>query len=199
MKTLPILDIPILLASASPRRKHLLQEAGFQIRIVHPDIEETYPEDLPPDQVPLFIAQKKALAVIKAHQPGEVVLAADSVVILEDMVLGKPESNDHAVEMLESLAGRMHLVVTGVTLMDPERTSSFSSTSEVYFHPMNTDEIRYYVNHYRPYDKAGSYGIQEWIGWCKIKEIRGSYSNIMGLPVAQVYERMEAFYKNDAS
>jgi septum formation protein len=193
MNDLSILRIPLLLGSASPRRKFLLEEAGFSPRIIPAEIEEFYPDDLHPEAVPEFLANKKAEALLPAIRTGEVIIAADSVVILEGQVLGKPDSAEAAKEMLRLLSGKKHDVITGVSLLNNQKNTSFSVKSEVYFDDLTDGEISYYINEFKPYDKAGSYGIQEWIGWCKIKSIRGSYSNIMGLPVARVYQELQHF------
>jgi septum formation protein len=190
-----ILRIPILLASASPRRKFLLEEAGFQIRVIHPEVDEHYPEGLLPKDIPLFLARKKALALQDKRLKHEVIVAADSVVILHNKVLGKPEDRSHAIEMLEALSGTTHEVITGVGLLSDTREFGFSCKSEVTFARLTPQEINYYLDTYKPYDKAGSYGVQEWIGWCRIKGITGSYSNIMGLPVEMVYEALGSFIR----
>ncbi|MCB0667871.1 MAG: septum formation protein Maf [Saprospiraceae bacterium] len=193
MKEIPILRVPILLASASPRRKFLLQEAGFKLRVLPANIEETFPENMPFQEVPVYLSKKKATALLSSLNAKEIILAADSIVVLKNEVLGKPDNRDEAVTMLNSLSNTSHLVITGVSLMNLEKALSFSATSEVRFNSLSMEEIEYYVDHFHPWDKAGSYGIQEWIGWCKIKEIQGSYSNIMGLPMALVYEKLQEF------
>lgn len=193
MNHLRILDTPILLGSASPRRKFLLEEAGFTLRIIPANIDETFPEDMSPQAVPEYLAIRKAYALMPFLEPGEVVLAADSVVILNDAVLGKPEDRNSAIQMLQELSAKQHDVITGVCLKNQDKERTFSARSTVTFQELSVDEISYYVDHFKPYDKAGAYGIQEWIGWCKIKEIQGSYSNIMGLPVALVYEKLLEF------
>lgn len=190
-----ILRIPILLASASPRRKFLMEEAGFQIRTIHPEVDEHHPEGLRAKDLPLFLARKKALALQDRRLQDEVIVAADSVVILRDKVLGKPADRKHAIEMLESLSGKTHEVITGVSLLSDNREFGFSCKSEVTFATLTPLEINYYLDTYKPYDKAGSYGVQEWIGWCRIKGISGSYSNIMGLPVELVYEALGSFIR----
>ncbi|MCB0686276.1 MAG: septum formation protein Maf [Saprospiraceae bacterium] len=195
MKGSNVLKLPILLGSASPRRKHLLQEAGFRFRVVPADIDEVFPEDMPPREVPVFLAEKKAEALAKQREKGEIILTADSVVILKNQVLGKPNQREEAVEMLMLLSGRPHEVITGVTLLNETKKVSFSALSRVHFSSFSLEEVEYYVDHYKPYDKAGSYGIQEWLGWCKVVQIEGSYSNIMGLPVAMVYDRLHDFLR----
>ena len=183
----------IVLASKSPRRKQLLTQAGFEIEIRTTDVEETYPEDLPVREVAPFLARKKALASRHLLAGTEVLLAADSIVILHGKIFGKPRDSAHASEILRALSGQAHEVITGVCLMDSNREKVFSGISTVYMEALSEEEINYYVEHYRPFDKAGAYAIQEWIGLCKISRIEGTYSNIMGLPMAQVYEELSQF------
>lgn len=188
-----ILNIPILLASASPRRKYLLEEAGFKIRVIPPDVDEEYSDLFIPSDIPIFLAKRKAMALANRRMEQEVILAADSVVILDNDVLGKPVDHIQAMEMLRKLSGRTHQVITGVCLLSADKQSVFSCTSEVTFSILTEGEIQYYIDHYLPFDKAGSYGVQEWLGWCRIKSIHGSYSNIMGLPVEMVYDELISF------
>lgn len=188
-----ILSIPILLASASPRRKYLLEEAGFKIRVISPDVDEEYSDLFIPSDIPIFLAKRKAMALANRRLEQEVILAADSVVILDNDVLGKPVDHIQAMEMLRKLSGRTHQVITGVCLLTADKQSVFSCTSEVTFSILTEVEIQYYIDHYLPFDKAGSYGVQEWLGWCRIKSIHGSYSNIMGLPVEMVYGELISF------
>jgi septum formation protein len=183
----------IILASQSPRRKQLLAEAGFSFEIKASDVEETYPSEMPVMQVPEFLAHKKAMASKVFALENEIIIASDCVVILEGVIYGKPESYDDAVRILRALSGKMHQVVTGVCLMDNEQTVLFSGIANVYFKEINDDEIRYYIEKFKPYDKAGAYAIQEWIGLCKIEKIEGTYSNIMGLPMDLVYEKLNLF------
>lgn len=188
-----ILNIPILLASASPRRKYLLQEAGFKIRVIPPEVDEEHSDLLKPSDIPVLLAKRKAMALVNKRMEEEVILAADSVVILDSDVLGKPVDNTQAMEMLRRLSGRTHQVITGVCLLSADKQSVFSCISEVTFSILTEVEIQYYIDHYLPFDKAGSYGVQEWLGWCRIKSIHGSYSNIMGLPVEMVYDELISF------
>lgn len=181
----------LLLASKSPRRQELLKAAGIKFEVIDIDVEEIYPDDMEPENVPEFLARKKAEAAVPRLKQGQMILAADSIVILNGEILGKPGDREHAIEMITSLAGHKHVVVTGVFLCDSHDGLGFSEYTHVWFDAMRSDEIEYYVDHFRPYDKAGAYGIQEWIGWAKVSRIEGSYANVMGLPVQRVYEELE--------
>lgn len=182
----------IILASGSPRRKELLEGLGVDFRVeVMKGIEETYPADLPVEEIPLFLSKLKAHAYkAKAH---DLIITADTVVILGGEVIGKPKDEAQAKRMLAALSGRTHTVVTGVTVHTASRVETFGCSSEVEFAPLAEEEIEYYVSHYRPLDKAGSYGIQEWIGYMGIKGIKGSFYNVMGLPVQRLYALLKTF------
>ena len=169
-----------------------MREAGFDFVVRSLPVEETYPPHLPVTEIAEYLARKKA-EVHKPVAPGEVILTADTVVILEDEVLGKPGSDDEAVDMLSRLSGRSHKVMTGVALIRSGKEKSFSETTEVTFKALRDQEIRYYVENYNPLDKAGSYGIQEWIGLIGVKNISGSYFNVVGLPVHRVYRELLDF------
>lgn len=184
----------ILLSSGSPRRKQLLEAAGYKLRVKAPNIAEIFPDDLPPDSVPSFLSQLKAEASQKERRDGEIILAADSIVILNERILGKPKDRVEAQNILASLSANTHRVVTGVTLLNEAHNHTWSSISHVHFHALSTLEINYYIDTFKPYDKAGSYGIQDWIGACKVKGIDGSYSNIMGLPMAELYHRLQKYF-----
>ncbi|MCP3928921.1 MAG: septum formation protein Maf [Bacteroidetes bacterium] len=185
-----LLQRKILLASKSPRRSQLLKEAGFTFEVVSLNVDESYPNDMPVDEVAEFLARKKARAAVGYIKENEIVLAADSVVILGETIFGKPTDYQDAVKILRALSGKMHRVITGVCLKTKEKERSFSGLSKVFFDELSEEEIEYYIKNYHPYDKAGAYAIQEWIGLCKIKKIEGTYSNIMGLPVQIVYEEI---------
>lgn len=175
----------LILASGSPRRKQLLSEAGFDFEVHTIPFEETYPVELSASQVAEFLAKEKN----KVHRhvfEKEIILTADTIVILNDTILGKPESTKDAIETLKLLSGKIHLVTTGVCISDSRNTESFSITTKVKFKELTIDEIHYYVENYKPMDKAGSYAIQEWIGLVGIEWIEGSYYNVVGLPVSQV-------------
>lgn len=186
-------DYKLILASKSPRRSQLLIEAGFEFEIRTKEVEETYPEQLTVHDVPAFLSDKKAEASRATLSDNEILLAADSVVILNNKIYGKPKNEADAFEIIKALSGNMHEVVTGVTLLSKNKKVTFSDVARVYFKELTDDEIRYYVSKYKPLDKAGAYAIQEWIGLTKISKIEGSYYNIMGLPVHLVYEQLERF------
>jgi septum formation protein len=192
-----ILDTPLLLASQSPRRRQLLTEAGFtRFRIIPADIDESFPEEMPLYLAAEYVAANKAKAILQQALPNEVILSADSMVILDGVHYAKPENEAHAIEMITALAGTTHLVITGCCLMSQSRTELFSAHTEVTLKPMSQAEIVYYVQQYRPYDKAGAYGAQEWIGLCKISKYVGSYTNVLGLPVDLVYDKLQIFVPN---
>ena len=181
----------IILASNSPRRRELLAGLGvdFEVRVIK-GISEAYPHDLPASQIPQFIAREKAAAY--QVKPGELVITADTVVDEQhgSSVLGKPKDADEAWQMLRTLSGRAHHVITGVCLTTHDDQRLFSVTTEVNFRELSDDEIEYYITHYRPFDKAGAYGIQEWIGYVGVTGIRGSYFNVMGLPVQRIWQEI---------
>lgn len=184
----------LILGSKSPRRAHLLREAGFSFVIRPKDVEESYPETIPPEEVATFLAQKKARAMLEfLETEGDILLTADSVVLLGDEIFGKPTDREDAARILRRLSGNRHRVITGVCLRSQEKELLFAGESVVYFEPLSEEEITYYIDHFQPYDKAGAYAIQEWIGLCKISKIEGTYANIMGLPVDMVYERLQEF------
>ncbi len=183
----------LILASKSPRRSQILTEAGIPFTIRTQDVEETYPPDLKAQDVPTFLAEKKAAAMIDSMGDDEIILAADSVVILGQTIFGKPKDYEDAVQILEQLSGNVHQVITGVCLLSKTKKRTFAGISNVHLEPLSRAEIEYYVKEFQPYDKAGAYAIQEWIGWCKISRIEGTYSNIMGLPVNKVYEELKEF------
>lgn len=187
------LSLNIILASTSPRRSQLLREAGFNFKIKTTEVEETYPPDTPVDEVAGYLARKKAHASREFIQEDEIILAADSVVILDGVIYGKPIDAADARQMLQKLSGQLHRVITGVCLLSKEREKVFSAESRVQFEPLSEAEIDFYVEKYRPFDKAGSYAIQEWIGLCKISRIEGTFTNIMGLPVDRVYRELLDF------
>lgn len=185
----------LVLASASPRRRELLCQIGAQVRIASSkEVDESYPENIAPEEVATYISAKKAHAYADSIESGETLITADTVVICEGRVLGKPHNEHEAVEMLRQLSGRTHSVVTGVTIMNGERCRTFGVTTEVDFAPLSDSEIRYYVEKYRPLDKAGAYGIQEWIGYIGITGIRGDYYNVMGLPLQRLYAELKELH-----
>ncbi|MCF8358784.1 MAG: Maf family nucleotide pyrophosphatase [Prolixibacteraceae bacterium] len=186
-------DYKIILASKSPRRQQLLQELGlpYEIMVIHTD--ESYPENLPVDEIPEYIARKKA-APFKPNLPGNtLVITADTVVAIDEKVLGKPAGYDDAFDMLNALSGRWHRVSTGVCLLAAGKEVAFTSVTKVLFKNLTNEEISHYITHYKPFDKAGAYGIQEWIGYIAVEKIEGSYFNVMGLPVQRLYEELCGF------
>ncbi len=181
-------DKKLLLASASPRRRELLGMIGIEVhQAAVKDVDESYPCDMLPEDVAPFISRKKAEAYADELMPDEILITADTVVIDGGKVLGKPSDEADAVAMLRELSGHTHKVVTGVTLLSPSRMETFSETTYVEFAELSDAEIAYYVEHYRPLDKAGAYGIQEWIGYIGVNGIRGDYYNVMGLPLRRLY------------
>ena len=180
---------PIILASKSPRRQQLLKLMDLEFRIVLKEVDESYPVELKPEEIAVYIAEKKARAFDETVS-NEIVLTADTIVCIDDKILGKPENAAHAVEMLQLLSGRMHLVITGVCLFYKQQYHSFYDVSEVYFCDLTDEEITGYVNKYQPFDKAGSYGIQERIGLIGIERINGSYTNVVGLPTEKLYREL---------
>lgn len=193
MKRPPVLDLDLLLASASPRRKYLLEQAGFCVSVIPSEIDESYPARLSIEEIPVFLAELKAAVVAKQARLNQITIAADTIVVLDNHVIGKPEDALDATKMLHRLSGSKHSVYTGVCLQTHEQKECFTCKSDVVFATISDEEIAYYIDTYQPFDKAGSYGIQEWLGWCKITSISGSYSNIMGLPIEMVYEKLGTF------
>ena len=186
----------LLLASKSPRRRQLLSELGIPIEIVSVDVDEHLDTPLPAPQVAEYLACRKSAAYPVGQLTDDTVLVtADTVVALDGQVLGKPASRDEAIAMLHNLSGRGHEVYTGVCLRTSQQCRSFTEQTTVHFVPLTDSEIDYYVDHYRPYDKAGAYGIQEWIGMVGISRIEGCFYNVMGLPVARLYAALKEICK----
>ncbi len=187
----------IILASQSPRRKLLLEwaEVPFEVIVKHTD--EEFPAELSPAEVAVYIAHKKAKAVQEHVQSafhgemlGKAILAADTIVVLDQTVIGKPEDREDAIRILRSLSGKQHRVITGVVILYKNGETSFADTTEVSFHELTDEQIEFYVDKYQPYDKAGAYAIQEWIGVTGIKNINGDFYNVMGLPVSRVIQAL---------
>ncbi len=183
----------IILGSKSPRRKELLEGICVDFSIRTKDTDESFPESLNVIEVPLFIANNKALALIDDLSNDEIVICADTVVIVEETILGKPLDENDAVYMLKLLSGKTHQVITGVVIASKIKNKSFSVTTEVTFKDLSDDEIKFYIENYKPYDKAGGYGIQEWIGYIGVTSIKGSYFNVVGLPTNKIYEALLGF------
>ncbi len=186
---------PLILASQSPRRSQLLREAGFDFTVQAFDIDESFPPDMPVEEVAPWLAQRKARAATHLIRDREVVLAADSVVILDGVIYNKPADYADAFRMIRLLSGRQHTVITGVCLLATEKEKTFAGITKVWFAELSDEEIDYYIRTCKPFDKAGSYGAQDWIGHCKITRIEGTFQNVMGLPVDLVYEALGEFKK----
>jgi len=185
----------IILASSSPRRQELIKNLGFEYAIrIMPDIDETYPVGLSVEEIPLFIARSKAESYRSTMQPDELLITADTVVVSDNKIMGKPSSRDEAIAMLKSLSGKQHKVITAVVLMTDGLNKEFTVTTMVDFAALEESEIVYYVDTFNPYDKAGAYGIQEWIGFIGVSGINGSFYNVMGLPVQRVYQYIKSFF-----
>ena len=183
----------LILASQSPRRRQLLEWAEIVFDVMVSETDESYPAGLSTGQVPLHIARNKALAVKEKLSGEPLILAADTVVVLDGEIIGKPEDRGKAIDILSRLSGRKHLVITGVVMMKEEKEIAFTDTTEVWFHELNAGQIEFYVDKYKPYDKAGAYAIQEWIGVTGIKSIKGDFYNVMGLPVSRVVKAILLF------
>lgn len=184
----------LLLASQSPRRRELIAGSGIPFTLTAKyDCEECYPATLATEEVPAYLSRLKSEAYPEALAENDILLTADTVVILEGEVLGKPKDRADAILMLGRLAGNRHTVITGVTLRTATRTETFSARSDVWFRALTEEEITYYVDTCKPFDKAGSYGIQEWIGYVGIERIDGSFYNVMGLPIQRLYLELEKF------
>ncbi len=181
----PFFKHKILLASQSPRRQQLIKDSGFEMEIVRIDVEEDFDESLVAEQIPVFLAEKKGKAFTGQLAGNELLVTADTVVWLNDHVLNKPVDLDDAFRMLKSLSGHKHTVYTGVSVRSAEKQISFYEASDVFFNPLSDDMIRYYLENHKPLDKAGAYGIQEFIGYVGIRKIDGCYYNVMGFPVSR--------------
>ena len=181
----------VILASGSPRRRELMAGlvVNYEVRIL-PDVDESYPDTLQGEEIPLYIAKEKADAYIPMMQPDELIITADTIVWLDGKVLGKPRDREDALQMLRTMSGRTHEVFTGVCITTTDWQRSFTAQTEVRFATLSEDEIIYYVDNFKPMDKAGAYGVQEWIGFIGVENISGSYYNIMGLPVQKLYREL---------
>lgn len=184
----------IILGSNSPRRRELLAELdlGFEVKVI-PGLEEHYPATLQPEEIPVFLAKQKAEAYIPTLPEKTLLITADTIVWNRNEVIGKPKNREEAIRMLQSLSGHEHHVVTGVCLTTTEKQKAFSVISAVKFATLTDEEIGYYVDKYQPFDKAGAYGIQEWIGYVGVESINGSFYNVMGLPVQRLYQELKKF------
>ena len=184
----------IVLASKSPRRQELLKGIGVDFSILTKEVDESFPSKLPLIDVAPFLSLKKAKAFEDSELPENyMVITADTVVIVENEILGKPKNRDDAVRMMNLLSGKVHKVVTGVTVHTKEKTKTFSVTSKVTFETLDNQEVNYYIDNFKPYDKAGAYGVQEWIGYIGVSNVEGSYYNVMGLPTQKLYKVLKDF------
>lgn len=187
----------IILASQSPRRKQLLQWAEVPFDVLVSDADESYPPGLPAEDVAVFIAKNKAVAVNgllqESNDESKIIIAADTIVVLKDEIMGKPKDREDAIAILKKLSGQKHKVITGVVILSREKEIAFADVTEVAFHELTDEQLSFYVDKYQPYDKAGAYAIQEWIGVVGIKSISGDFYNVMGLPVSRVVQELQKF------
>ncbi|MBS5978378.1 Maf-like protein [Dysgonomonas sp. Marseille-Q5470] len=184
----------IILASNSPRRKELLSGLNIPYEIkTLPDIDESYPDSLTGEDIAIYIAKEKANAYLNQLDENTLLITADTIVLLDGKVYGKPSDETDAKQMLRDLSGKTHQVMTGVCITTKDKQVSFGVSSEVRFSKLDDDEIEYYVSNYKPFDKAGAYGVQEWIGYVAVEYISGSYFNIMGLPIQRLYRELKKF------
>ena len=183
----------IILGSASPRRKELLSAAGFSFEVRTKDTDESFPSELPSDEVALFVATKKLHALLENLEDDAVLICADTTVVVDNLILNKPKDAAEASEMLHTLSNRSHKVITGVCIASKQKSHSFSVVTTVLFKELSPVEIDFYIQKFKPFDKAGGYGIQEWIGHAAIVRIEGSYNNVVGLPTHEVYEALRLF------
>ncbi|MBC7566784.1 MAG: septum formation protein Maf [Pedobacter sp.] len=182
-------SLPILLASKSPRRQELMKLMNLDFKVLIKDVEESFPDNLLPEEIAVYIAEKKAAAFLD-HSMDSIVITADTIVAYKTEILGKPEDVTHAREILEKLSGTNHQVYTGVSISYNGHTVSFFDFTEVFFNQLTTEQINYYIENYKPFDKAGAYGIQDWIGLIGVQKIIGSYTNVMGLPTEKLYQAL---------
>lgn len=183
---------PLILASNSPRRRQILSDAGYTFTVAANNVDESYPSDMPAREVAKYLAHKKALG-FELKLKNEVVITADTIVIHKGKILGKPKNAKDALAILSELAGGIHHVVTGICIFSCENIELFDDITEVSFVPLTEGEIKYYIDTFKPLDKAGAYGIQEWIGMIGIQSIHGSFYNVMGLPIHKIYQELKHF------
>ncbi len=186
-------DYKIILASRSPRRQQLLQELGLKFEVVTREYSETFPDGLNGDEIARYVANNKAASFINEISYNEIVITADTIVWCNNRVLGKPAGRDDAARILKEISGNTHEVITGVSLLSSSKQITFSDSTKVTFDYLSEEEIYYYIDSYKPYDKAGAYGIQEWIGIIACSHIDGSYFNVVGLPVQMLYKELKRF------
>jgi len=187
----------IILASRSPRRKQLLEWAEVPFEVLVKETDESYPENLSFEDIAIHIARNKALAIKQSNSISIPILAADTIVVLQNEIIGKPKDREDAVKILSSLSGKLHFVITGVVILHNDTEMAFAEKTEVQFHDLSLAQIEFYVDNYKPYDKAGAYAIQEWIGVVGIKSVKGDFYNVMGLPVSRVIKAIENLVINN--
>jgi septum formation protein len=180
----------IILASKSPRRKQLLEWAEIPFSLVVQETDETYPQDLTTENIAIHIARQKALAVQQTAGADAIILAADTIVVLNNRIIGKPQDREEAISILSDLSGQKHIVITGVVIKRNDQEIAFADSTDVWFHELTREQIEFYVDKYQPYDKAGAYAIQEWIGVIGIRSVNGDFYNVMGLPVSRVAKEL---------
>ncbi len=186
-------DKHLILASQSPRRRALLSELNIPFTTKVADIDESFPAHLKREEIPLYLAEQKALAMKKDLSENDILITADTIVWQGEKAVNKPLDREDAFRMIENLSGKMHEVFTGVQILSLQKQVQFSSATKVYFSELSPEEIDFYIDTYQPFDKAGAYGIQEWIGYIGVEKIEGSFFNVMGLPVHQLYQHLKAF------
>jgi septum formation protein len=186
------LNRPLILASNSPRRQQLMRDTGFEFTVKVKDTNEDFPEIMPSEEVPAYLARKKAEA-FRDEMENQIILTADTIVVVDDEILNKPKDTTEATEMLKKLSGRQHQVITGVCVMTTESTETFIDITQVFFRELTDFEIEYYIKTCKPFDKAGAYGVQDFIGMVGIPRMEGSYFTVMGLPVHKVYEALRRY------
>ena len=184
----------LFLVSKSPRRKQLFEEMGFSFDVLHTDVEETYPEHFTPIQIAEYLSQLKLTPIdFSQYAENDLFVSCDTIVVLDELILGKPKTETEAIAMLRQLSGKTHQVISGLTVASAEKAITKHSITEVTFKPLSEEEIQYYIKHYQPYDKAGGYGIQEWIGLIGVTSIHGCFYNVMGLPTQLLAETLILF------
>ena len=184
----------LILGSNSPRRKKIIEEMGFKVNIIPANIDETIKEEISLEKIPVFLANEKSKALKNLIKQNDILITADTIVIFENKILNKPKNKVDAIKTLSNLSSKTHKVITGVCIRTLKSIKSFSSSTNVTFEKITDEEIDYYIQKYEPFDKAGSYGIQEWIGLIGIKKIEGSYSNVVGLPSSRLYQELKMLF-----
>lgn len=184
----------IILGSKSPRRKQLLEASGYRFEVRTQDTDETYPPETPMEEIPVYIARQKAEALKETMQPGEVLITSDTIVVLNEEVMGKPTDREDAFRMLRALSGKTHQVITGIVIRSDQDEFVRNVTTRVTFRQLTEEMLAHYIDNFQPYDKAGAYGIQEWIGLVGVAKLEGSYTNVVGLPTCELNEMLEALH-----